>query len=305
LAEQEVNKNTSVSYLWPLASLTSTSLRDRLDLQVSLRIMQSSPVKTAVRSSKPTPSIQSLDRGLVILETVAKSRRPVATAELADLLAIDHSSAFRLANTLKRRGFLACPGGRTDYVLGPAIWCLSRQYDWSNMLVRVCHEHLKRLAGEAGETAHLAVREGRQALFVDHVTSNHVILVSGQTGESVPLHCTAHGKALLADFEKPQLEALFGNTQLTTRAGNAIVSLDRLAEVCRLTKAQGYATDVEEFHEGIRCVAAPIRDKDGAIIASIGISALTARFPERRFPASGELASKVAREISDILGGEG
>ena len=102
-----------------------------------------------------------------------------ATAELADLLAIDHSSAFRLANTLKRRGFLACPGGRTDYVLGPAIWRLSRQYDWSNMLVRVCHEHLKRLAGEAGETAHLAVREGRQALFVDHATSNQVILVSG------------------------------------------------------------------------------------------------------------------------------
>ena len=267
--------------------------------------MQSAPVKTAVRTKKPTPSIQSLDRGLMILETVAKSRRPVTTAELADLLAIDHSSAFRLANTLKRRGFLACPGGRTDYVLGPAIWRLSRQYDWSNMLVRVCHEHLKRLAGEAGETAHLAVREGRGALFVDHVTSNQVILVSGQTGESVPLHCTAHGKALLADFEKPQLEALFGNTQLTAGPGNATVSLDRLAEVCRRTKAQGYATDVEEFHEGIRCVAAPIRDKDGVIIASIGVSALSARFPEQHFRAGGELASRVAREISDILGGEG
>jgi IclR family acetate operon transcriptional repressor len=242
---------------------------------------------------------------LVILETVAKSRRPVATAELADLLAIDHSSAFRLANTLKRRGFLACPGGRTDYVLGPAIWRLSRQYDWSNMLVRVCHEHLKRLAGEAGETAHLAVREGRGALFADHATSNQVILVSGQTGESVPLHCTAHGKALLADFEKPQLEALFGNTQLTACAGRALVSLDQLAEVCRRTKAQGYATDAEEFHEGIRCVAAPIRDKDGLVIASIGISAPSARFPETQFRAAGELVSRVAREISDILGGDG
>jgi IclR family acetate operon transcriptional repressor len=266
--------------------------------------MQRSPNPIGIRTNKPTPSIQSLDRGLVILEAVAKSRRPVATAEVAGLLAIDHSSAFRLANTLKRRGFLACPGGRTDYVLGPAIWRLSRQYDWSNMLVRVCHEHLKRLAGEAGETAHLAVREGRQALFVDHVTTNHVILISGQTGESVPLHCTAHGKALLADFEKPQLEALFGNTQLTAGAGNAIVSLDRLAEVCHRTRTQGYATDNEEFHEGIRCVAAPIRDKDGVVIASIGISAPSARFPEERFRSGGELASEVAREISDLLGGE-
>jgi IclR family acetate operon transcriptional repressor len=172
------------------------------------------------------------------------------------------------------------------------------------MLVRVCHEHLKQLAGQAAETAHLAVREGRQALFVDHVTTNHVILISGQTGESVPLHCTAHGKALLADFEKPQLEALFGATPLKACTGNAIVSLDRLAEVCHRTRAQGYATDNEEFHEGIRCVAAPIRDKDGVVIASIGISAPAARFPEQRDRAGGELAAKVAREISDLLGGE-
>jgi IclR family acetate operon transcriptional repressor len=266
--------------------------------------MQRSPDAIGVRTNKPTPSIQSLDRGLMILEAVARSRRPVATAELAELLAIDHSSAFRLANTLKRRGFLACPGGRTDYVLGPAIWRLSRQYDWSNMLVRVCREHLKRLAGEAGETAHLAVREGRQALFVDHVTANHVIVVSGQTGESVPLHCTAHGKALLADFGKLQLEALFGAAEASAGAGEAAVSVDRLAEVCRRTKAQGYATDNEEFHEGIRCVAAPIRDKDGAVIASIGISALSARLPESGFRSSGELASRVAREISDVLSGE-
>jgi IclR family acetate operon transcriptional repressor len=264
--------------------------------------MQRSPKATGVRTNKPTPSIQSLDRGLVILDAVAKSRRPVTTAEVAALLAIDHSSAFRLANTLKRRGFLACPGGRTDYVLGPAIWRLARQYDWSNMLVRVCREHLKRLAGEAGETAHLAVREGRQALFVDHVTAKHVIVVSGQTGESVPLHCTAHGRALLADFEKPQLEALLGDKPLAAGNGNGSISLDKLAGICQRTRAQGYATDDEEFHEGIRCVAAPIRDKDGAVIASIGISTPSARFPEQRFRIDGELASKVAGEISEILG---
>jgi IclR family acetate operon transcriptional repressor len=264
--------------------------------------MQRSPKTTGIRTNKPTPSIQSLDRGLVILDTVAKSRRPVTTGEVAALLAIDHSSAFRLANTLKRRGFLACPGGRTDYVLGPAIWRLARQYDWSNMLVRVCREHLKRLAAEAGETAHLAVREGRQALFVDHVTAKHVIVVSGQTGESVPLHCTAHGRALLADFEKTQLEALFGDMPLAAGDGNGSISLDKLAGICQRTTAQGYATDDEEFHEGIRCVAAPIRDKDGAVIASIGISTPSARFPEQRFRIDGELVSKVAGEISEILG---
>src|SRR4030088_1291892 len=98
-----------------------------------------------------TPSIQSLDRGLLILEAVAKSADPVALGHLTDLLGIDRSSAFRLANTLKRRGFLANPSGRKDYILGPSIWRLSRQCDWSKALIAVAHEHLKALASVTKE----------------------------------------------------------------------------------------------------------------------------------------------------------
>src|SRR6185312_13761548 len=155
--------------------------------------------QTIKRTPQETPSIQSLDRGLVILEAVAKCVEPVSLAELTTLLQIDRSSVFRLANTLKRRGFLAISSRGKDYILGPSIWRLSRQYDWSNMLITVSHGHLKKLASVTNETAHLAVREGRQALFINHATANHMIAVAGQTGESVPLYCTAHGKALLAD----------------------------------------------------------------------------------------------------------
>jgi IclR family acetate operon transcriptional repressor len=172
------------------------------------------------------------------------------------------------------------------------------------MLVRVGHEQLKRLAAETGETAHLAVREGRHALFVDHVTSNHVIQISGRTGESVPLHCTAHGKALLADFDRPKLEALFGATPLGAPTSKAIVSLGRLAGTCARIKARGFATDNEEYHEGIRCVAAAIRDKDGVVVASIGVSAPSTRFPERRYRTRGHQALKAAQRISSVLAGK-
>lgn len=138
-----------------------------------------------INGPQPTRSIQSLDRGLTIVEAVARSNDPVSLGELTALLGIDRSSVFRLANTLKRRGFLACPSGRKDYILGPAIWRLSRQYDWSNMLIQVSHEALKMLASRTDETAHLAVREGRQALFIDHAGSNRMIAVSGQVGELV------------------------------------------------------------------------------------------------------------------------
>src|ERR1700744_583722 len=105
------------------------------------------------------PFIQSLDRGLTILQTVALSKQPVSLGELAELLGIDRSSAFRLAHTLRRRGFLSCPPGRKDYVLGSSMWTLSRQYDWSNVLVKVAHPELNLLATQVNETAHLAIRE--------------------------------------------------------------------------------------------------------------------------------------------------
>jgi DNA-binding IclR family transcriptional regulator len=250
---------------------------------------------------QPTRSIQSLDRGLTIVEAVARSNDPVSLGELTALLGIDRSSVFRLANTLKRRGFLACPSGRKDYILGPAIWRLSRQYDWSNMLIQVSHEALKMLASRTDETAHLAVREGRQALFIDHAGSSRVIAVSGQVGELVPLYCTAHGKALLADFDQKELAAIFGTAALRSYTSHTITSLEELTKACAQIKAQGYATDDAEFTEGIRCVAAPIRTDEGVIVGSIGISAPTSRFSSDFYRTGGEQVLATAAQIQSAL----
>src|ERR1700682_680975 len=105
---------------------------------------------------RQVPFIQSLDRGLTILQAVALSKQPVSLGDLSELLKVDRSSAFRLAQTLRRRGFLACPTGRKDYILA----------------------------------------------------------VAGQTGELVPLYCTAHGKALLADSDERELASQFGSGPL-------------------------------------------------------------------------------------------
>src|SRR5579871_421522 len=194
------------------------------------------------RTALQTRPIQSLDRGLFLLETVAQSSDPVPLGELTDRLGIDRSSVFRLAHTLKRRGFLANPNGRKDYVLGPSIWRLSQKYNWSKALVSLCREHLKALAELTGETTHLAVREGRQALFIDHyAATRQIVAVSGQAGEFAPLHCTAHGKALLADFGIAELKAIFGAKPFKRYTSRTIVSIAQLAKACRKIKADGYA----------------------------------------------------------------
>jgi IclR family acetate operon transcriptional repressor len=243
-----------------------------------------------------TPSVQSVDRVLTILEAVAKSAEPVPLGQLTDLLGINQSSVFRLANTLKRRGFLANPHARKSYVLGPSIWRMSRNYDWSGMLISICHEHVKALGNKTGETAHLAVREGRQTLFVDHHASTRQnIVVPGQTGEFMPLYCTAHGKALLVDYGLAELKALFGSTPLKSYTSRTIVNLPQLERACAKIRADGYAADDAEYLEEVRCVAAPIRDQDGITIASIGVSAPASRFPKSR-------AATFARQVRQIAG---
>jgi len=263
------------------------------------------PTPNMKKTTFETPSIQSLDRGLFILETVAKSNEPVPLGQLTVLLGIDRSSAFRLANTLKRRGFLANPTGRKDYILGPSIWRLSRNQDWSKTLISFSHDHLKRLALKTGETTHLAVREGNQAFFIDHCASpNQIILVSGQTGEFVPLHSTAHGKALLADYGTAELKAIFGASGLQTYTPRTVATISQLARSCAKIKADGYAVDDQEYVEGVRCLAAPVRDQDGEVIASIGISAPLNRFPRERYATAARDVCETAQEISAILSAE-
>jgi DNA-binding IclR family transcriptional regulator len=254
-----------------------------------------------VKKTLQLPFIQSLDRGLTILQAVALSKQPVTMDELAKLLEIDRSSAFRLAQTLRRRGFLSSPAGHKDFILGPSMWTLSNQYDWGNMLVKVAHKELKLLASEINETAHLAIRLGKNALFIDSANATHVIAVAGQTGELVPLYCTAHGKALLADADERELRSHFGQKPLPKFTATTITNVRDLAEDCRGIKSRGFARDEAEYREDMRCIAAPIRAQNGFIVGSIGISAPSSRFVKAFYPKYGKKVCTVANKIGALL----
>ena len=255
------------------------------------------------KSLRVTPSVQSLDRGLSILEAVGQSPEPVALKELTALLGIDRSNVFRLANTLRQRRFLAHPEGRREYVLGPSAWRIARRYG-RGRLIALCHDHVRVLAEKTGETAHLGVREGSHVLFLHHhVAEGQVVTVAGQTGQYLPLYNTAHGKALLADCDLAELKAIFAGVPRRAVTRRTIVSLDRLAVVCARIRAEGIAIDDRESLDEIRCVAAPVRDQDGRIVASVGISAPTARFPKKRFATAGRQVSETANAIAAALAG--
>jgi len=253
------------------------------------------------KSLHDTPAIQSLDRGLAILEAVAASPAPVPLRQLTDLIGIDRSSVFRLANTLRQRRFLANPKGSKDYILGPTAWRLSRRYGRA-VLGTFFHHYLQDLSASLGETSHFAVREGVEVFFIDHhIPSGQIVSVAGQTGEFAPLHCTAHGKALLADCDLAALRELLGRAPLRNYTRTTLRSVTRLAAACAQVRVDGFALDQGEYLEEVRCVAAPIRDPEGEIVASVGISSPLTRLDARGLARAGAAVSKAARAITDSL----
>jgi len=230
---------------------------------------------------------------------VGQSPHPVPLSDLTAVLGIDPSSVYRLANTLKRRGFLTqVPGG---YVLGSAAWRLANAFHWSSSLRELARDHLITLAAQVGETSHLSIRVGRQALSVhDELTNKPVIAL--RPGRSEPLHSTAMGKALLADFDLQQLQELFGDEPLPACTPRTICSLPKLTEECRRTRERGFAVDDREMFEVVRCVGAPLRDSSGEVVAAISITAPIERLPLSKQSQIGQQVLRVARAISAKLG---
>ena len=251
---------------------------------------------------KVTIPIQSLDRGLRLLLEVGMAGRPVSLGELTELLEIDRSSVYRLANTLTLRGFFSQSPETKAYTLGPAIWQLANQMRQSNPLLQVAREHVAALAEQTGETAHVAAREEDRVVFLDYVLTNHTVGVSVGSGRTEPLYCTALGKALIADFDLEQLRELLGPGRLHSYTPKTIGSIRELADECQSIQQRGFAVDDLEFRDGVRCVAAPIRDFDGVVVAAIGISAPSSRLTKRQVNEVGSQVKAAADTVSAKLG---
>jgi len=252
---------------------------------------------------KTTQPIQSLDRGLVLLESVANARRPVSLSELTPVLGVDRSSVFRLVNTLVRRGFLVQEADSKRYMLGSSIWRLASLFRFENVLLQVARPHVDALAADTGETTHVAIRQGAKAVLIERQLTANVLGVTGAgLGTAVSLHSTGVGKALIADFDHDRLVQLLGGERLPRFTRHTLVSAAKLADACKETRACGYAVDDEEEHEGVRCIGAPIRDASGQIVAAVGISAPITRLPREAVKKTGMRVAAAASAISRELG---
>jgi DNA-binding IclR family transcriptional regulator len=255
--------------------------------------------KAVVSSEREAPSgTRTLTRGLDVIDVVSQGN--TALPDLATELGLPRSTAHRLASALVERRYLKFTRG-VGYSLGPRLLELGHLTSQQTSLQRVAREFLEALADLTGDTVHLGVREGSRALYLDKIPGRRRVEIISRIGELQPLRSTGIGKALILDASEAQLRDYY---QAEGPRGYS-VRLSTWLERMRDYAKNGYSFDLEENEDQIRCVAAPIRDVGGRIVAAISISSAAQYMSDTRMHELIPDIQDTANDISAALGYSG
>lgn len=240
---------------------------------------------------------QTLVRGLEVIDAVAESS--LTLAELADRIGLTRSTTHRLAGTLVEHRYLNFQRG-AGYSLGPRLLELGYLAGRQTSLPRVAREHLEQLAAKTGDTVHLGVLDGARALYLDKISGTRRVEVSSRIGERQPLRSTGLGKALILDATEEDWREYYDHE---ARLGHGYaVNLDLWLKRMRDYAKNGYALDLEENEDRIRCVAAPVRDVTGSIAGAISVSSAAQYMDDTRMHGLAFDVKSAADAISRELG---
>jgi DNA-binding IclR family transcriptional regulator len=230
----------------------------------------------ASSSAGTTGAAKALVKGLALVELVAAAPEPVRLTDLVDAGALPRSTTLRLLAALVEAGVLETRPDRC-YSLGPQLAVWGQLYLERLDVAQKAGDLMRGVADAARETCFLGVREHRQVLYVACADGPQAVRPVARVGSRNPLHCTGIGKALLA-FAPPELAAEYAEGDLEGRTERTITEPAALLEELERTRERGWAIDDVENEEGVRCIAAPIRDHLGAVVAAMSVAAPAYRF---------------------------
>jgi len=248
------------------------------------------------------PRVNAVHRGLQILELLAEQKRGWGTSEISRRLKIPKSTASYLLHTLLTRGYLR---RETDgvYRLSMKLLALGSLALHGVEVREIALPILRRLVAESQISGHLAVLEGSEAIYIERVPAPGFIQMDTWVGRRMPLHTTSSGKALLAFLPEEQAESLLRNAGLPRCTPKTIVSLPRLKQELRKVRENGFAVDNEENTLGVRCVAAPIFDREGRVVAALSLTGPVQQITDDQFPRIADKVKEAARHLTDAFGG--
>jgi DNA-binding IclR family transcriptional regulator len=246
-----------------------------------------------------TAGVQSVDRALTILELLAR-RGEAGVTELAGVLGVHKSTAFRLIATLEGHRLVEQTADRGSYRLGAGVLRLAGATAARLDVVQEARSVCRRLAAQTRETVNVAVLSENSALYLDQVAGSSGIQSHNWVGQHIPLHATSNGKVLLSELDQSRLDPIIES--LPAYTANTITVAQELRKELTRVRELGYAIAVDELEPGLTAVAAPIRNVHGDVVASMSVSGPTFRLSGDRIDDLVDKVTAAATEVSRRLG---
>ncbi len=216
--------------------------------------------------------VPGLQRGLQILEALAAARRPLTVTELGRELGLSRSSTFRLTYTLSQLGFIEATEGSRLFRLGPRVLNIGFAYLASQDLIELARADLEILRNNTNVSAHLAIRDKREVLYLSCVQSRSGFLSNMNVGTRLPAYAAPMGWLLLSDLSSRELAMLFAGETFERLTDLTPVDVQALSQRVAESVSNGYVLSRGIVEPGGSSISAPVFDKNGLVVAAIDIS---------------------------------
>jgi DNA-binding IclR family transcriptional regulator len=248
-----------------------------------------------------TGGVQSVDRAISVLEILAQ-RGEAGVSEVAAEIEVHKSTAFRLLGALEARGLVEQAGERGKYRLGFGIVRLAGAATGRIDVIQQSRPVCERLAEEIGETVNLGVMQEHYAINLYQVRGRGAVTAHNWVGQLTPLHATSSGKILLAHMSAEERAALLSEAGLKKMTPHTLTAKTRLEKNLAEAHKRGYSWTLEELEVGLHAMAAPVRNRDGEVIAALSASGPVYRLTEERMHELAPALVLGADEISHRMG---
>jgi IclR family KDG regulon transcriptional repressor len=247
-------------------------------------------------------SVQTIDRALDIIELLAIQREGLGVTEIGSRVGLHKSTVYRLLNALGERGYIEKDEKYSTYKIGLKFLEISSLYLNKLEIKTEALPYMRKLAEVMGQPVHLAILDGNEAVYIEKVEALNSIRMYSQIGRRLPLHCSAIGKVLLSGLKEDESKQMVKSIKLVKFTEKTISNQGKLLSEVSSVRMKGWAVDDEEHEAGIRCVAAPVYDYSGKVIAAVSISGDSRCITEERDEEIGEMVKIAANDISRRMG---
>jgi IclR family KDG regulon transcriptional repressor len=239
-----------------------------------------------------------------VLEALANEKQ-LGVSELAARLGIHKSTVYRFLCSLKALGYVRQIDDNEKYGLSYKLLDLAGRILSSIDVRQAARTVMERLCSETCETVHLATLEQTDVIYIDKIDSSQPLRMHSYIGQKIPIHTSALGKVLLAWGPQNILKGILEKGNLKRLTDTSITEPAALTEEIGRIRAQGYAEDREESVPGVRCVAAPILNREGSAVAALSISLPSQRFNDEKLESLQKMVREGALQISERMGFKG